>query len=106
MNPKPSAPKLFHEGGGAHRIETLGLLQSMKMWPALPFTGGGDLWSYTSCNTGSGDTPEWMVDYPPINERIQAGFLNWTQAATGILYYRSDAWTAGNTLNSWDNVDK
>jgi len=81
------------------------LLDSVQQWPALPFTGGGDLWSYTSCNAGFGNTPEWMVDYPPINERIQAGFLNWTQGAAGILYYRSDGWTAGNAIGSWNNVD-
>jgi hypothetical protein len=80
------------------------LLDSLQQWPALPFTNG-DLWSYTSCNAGFGNTPEWMVDYPPINERIQAGFLNWTQGATGILYYRSDGWTAGNAIGSWNNVD-
>jgi hypothetical protein len=80
------------------------LLDSVQQWPALPFTNG-DLWSYTSCNAGFGNTPEWMVDYPPINERIQAGFLNWTQGATGILYYRSDGWTAGNAIGSWNNVD-
>jgi hypothetical protein len=80
------------------------LLDSVQQWPALPFTHG-DLWSYTSCNAGFGNAPEWMVDYPPINERIQAGFLNWTQGATGILYYRSDGWTAGNTIGSWNNVD-
>jgi hypothetical protein len=81
------------------------LLDSVEQWPALPFTAGGDLWSYTSCNAGYGNTPEWMVDYPPINERIQAGFLNWTQGATGILYYRADGWTAGNAIGSWNNVD-
>jgi hypothetical protein len=81
------------------------LLDSVQRWPALPFTGGGDLWSYTSCNAGFGNAPEWMTDYPPVNERIQAGFLNWTQGATGILYYRADGWTAGNTIGSWNNVD-
>src|SRR6266705_1413999 len=81
------------------------LLDSMQQWPALPFTGGGDLWSYTSCNAGFGSTPEWMVDYPPINERIQAGFSDWMQGATGILYYRADGWTAGNAIGSWNNVD-
>jgi len=80
------------------------LLDSLQQWPVLPFSDG-DLWSYTSCNAGFGNTPEWMVDYPPINERIQAGFLNWTQGATGILYYRSDGWTAGNAIGSWNNVD-
>jgi len=81
------------------------LLDSLQQWPALPFTSGGDLWSYTSCNAGYGNTPEWMVDYPPINERIQAGFLNFTQGGTGLLYYRADGWTAGNAIGSWNNVD-
>jgi hypothetical protein len=99
-------PNLLDEGDGRSAIDHWVLLDSVQQWPALPFTGNGsDLWSYTSCNTGFGNTPEWMVDYPPINERIQAGFLNWTQGATGILYYRSDGWTAGNTIGSWNNVD-
>jgi len=97
--------KLFDDGHGRSVIDHWVLLASMEKWPALPFTGGGDLWSYTSCNTGHGNTPEWLVDYPPINERIQAGFLNWTQGATGILYYRADGWTTGNSINSWNNLD-
>jgi len=95
---------LFDEGDGRSAIDHWVLLDSVQQWPALPFTHG-DLWSYTSCNAGFGNAPEWMVDYPPINERIQAGFLNWTQGATGILYYRSDGWTAGNAIGSWNNVD-
>jgi Domain of unknown function (DUF4091) len=99
-------PNLYNEGDGRSAIDHWVLLDSVQQWPALPFTAGGsDLWSYTSCNTGYGNTPEWMVDYPPINERIQAGFLNWTQGAKGILYYRADGWTKGNTLASWNNVD-
>jgi hypothetical protein len=98
-------PNLLDEGDGRSAIDHWVLLDSMQKWPALPFTAGGDLWSYTSCNVGFGNTPEWMLDYPPINERIQAGFLNWTQGATGILYYRADGWTAGNAIGSWNNVD-
>ena len=98
-------PNLYNEGDGRSAIDHWVLLDSVQQWPPLPFTGGGNLWSYTSCNTGFGNTPEWMVDYPPINERIQAGFLNWTQGATGILYYRSDGWTSGNAIGSWNNVD-
>ena len=98
-------PNLYDEGDGRSAIDHWALLDSVQQWPSLPFTGGGDLWSYTSCNTGFGNAPEWMVDYPPINERVHSGFLNWTQGATGILYYRSDGWTAGNTIGSWDNVD-
>jgi ASPM-SPD-2-Hydin domain-containing protein/glycosyl hydrolase family 123/immunoglobulin I-set domain protein len=99
-------PNLFNEGDGRSAIDHWVLLDSMQQWPALPFVGGGsDLWSYASCNTGFGNTPAWMVDYPPINERIQAGFLNWTQGAAGILYYRADGWTSGNAIGSWNNVD-
>jgi Domain of unknown function (DUF4091) len=98
-------PNLYNEGDGKSAIDHWVLLDSVQQWPALPFTGGGDLWSYTSCNTGFGNTPEWLLDYPPINERIQSGFLNWTQGATGILYYRADGWTAGNAIGSWNNVD-
>jgi len=98
-------PSLYDEGDGRSAIDHWVLLDSVQQWPALPWTGPGDLWSYTSCNTGSGNTPEWMVDYPPINERIQAGFLDSTQGATGILYYRADGWTSSNTIGSWNNVD-
>jgi len=98
-------PNLYNEGDGRSAIDHWVLLDSVQQWPSLPFTGGGDLWSYTSCNTGHGNAPEWLIDYPPINERIQAGFLNWTQGATGILYYRSDGWTAGNTIASLDHVN-
>jgi hypothetical protein len=98
-------PNLYNEGDGRSAIDHWVLLDSMQQWPSLPFSGPGDLWSYTSCNPGFGNTPEWMVDYPPLNERIQAGFLNWTQGASGLLYYRSDGWTAGNTIGSWNNVD-
>jgi hypothetical protein len=98
-------PNLYNEGDGRSAIDHWVLLDSVQQWPSSPWTGPGDLWSYTSCNAGPGNAPEWMMDYPPINERIQAGFLNWTQGATGILYYRSDGWTAGNTLGSWNNMD-
>jgi len=98
-------PNLYNEGDGRSAVDHWVLLDSVQQWPAVPFAGGGDLWSYTSCNSGFGNTPEWMVDYPPINERIQAGFLNWTEGATGILYYRADGWTAGNAIGSWNNVD-
>jgi glycosyltransferase involved in cell wall biosynthesis len=105
MTTEAPNPNLYDEGEGFSAIDHWVVLDSVQKWPALPFTDRGDLWSYTSCKTGFGNTPEWMVDYPPINERIQAGFLNWTQGATGILYYRSDGWTAGNAIGSWNNVD-
>jgi len=73
--------------------------------PTLPFTGGGDLWSYTSCNAGYGNAPEWMMDYRQSTNAFRLAFLNFTQGATGLLYYRADGWTAGNAIGSWNNVD-
>src|SRR6266403_864943 len=58
-------PNLFNEGDGRSAIDHWVLLDSVQQWPSLPYTGGGDLWSYTSCNAGFGNAPEWMVDYPP-----------------------------------------
>jgi len=54
--------------------------------------------------TGCLPTAECMKDYPPINERIkQASLIG--SGATGILYYRSDGWSSGNAIGSWNNVN-
>src|SRR5258708_28809395 len=65
------------------------------------------LFPYTTLfrSIGFGNTPEWLIDYPPINERIQAGFLDWMEGAAGVLYYRADGWTSGNAIGSWDNLN-
>jgi hypothetical protein len=97
---------LMDDGNGVlPAIDHWVLLTAMEQWPAIPYAGKGDLWTYTSCNIGFGNAPEWLIDYPPINERIQAGFLNWTQGATGVLYYRADGWSSGNAIGSWDNLN-
>jgi len=99
-------PNLQDDGNGIlPAIDHWVLLTAVQQWPALPYTGKGDLWSYTSCNIGFGNTPEWLIDYPPINERMQAGFLDWTQGATGVLYYRADGWSSGNAIGSWNNLN-
>ena len=99
-------PNLQDDGNGIlPAIDHWVLLTAVQQWPALPYTGKGDLWSYTSCNIGFGNTPEWLIDYPPINERIQAGFLDWMEGAAGVLYYRADGWTSGNAIGSWDNLN-
>ena len=122
MTVESPRPDLVSEATKRSAIDHWVLLVSVQKEHSLPFVSDrnlwspsgrsdlwarsrSDLWTYASCNTGLGNTPEWMVDYPPINERIQAGFLNWTQGAKGILYYRSDGWTQGNTLGSWNNLD-
>lgn len=122
MTVESPRPELFNKVTKRSAIDHWVLLVAGQKEHSLPFVSDrnlwsssgkrdlwelskSDLWTYASCNTGLGNTPEWMIDYPPINERIQAGFLNWTQGANGILYYRSDGWTQGNTLGSWNNLD-
>ena len=84
------------------------LYNYVDYWVMLPHNWPGNLagipgsfWSYASCNVGSGNSPAWQIDYPPINERMQAGFLNQTQGATGLLYWTVDGWTAGDAIGSW-----
>jgi hypothetical protein len=73
-------------------------------WPSSLSGIPGDFWSYASCDLGNGNYPGWMIDFPPINERINAGFLNQTQGATGLLYWRVDNWTSGDAMSSWNTV--
>jgi hypothetical protein len=74
-------------------------------WPSSLSGIPGSFWSYASCDLGNGSSPGWMIDFPPINERIQAGFLNQMEGATGLLYWRADNWTAGDAIASWSNLD-
>ncbi len=74
-------------------------------WPGSLAGVPGTFWSYTSCNVGNGSNPRWDIDFAPINERLQAGFLNQTQGATGLLYYAVDRWNSGNTQASWDGLN-
>src|SRR6266478_6981184 len=76
-----------------------------KDWPSS-FAGiPGSFWSYESCAVGTGGLPRWDIDFPPINERLQAGFLNQTQGATGLLYYGVDIWSSGDALASYQNLN-
>jgi Domain of unknown function (DUF4091) len=75
-----------------------------KEWPSSLSGIPGSFWSYASCDLSNGNSPGWMIDYPPINERIQAGFLNQTLGATGLLYWRVDNWTSGDAIGSWSSL--
>jgi hypothetical protein len=72
-------------------------------WPSSLSGIPGSFWSYASCDLGNGNYPGWMIDFPPINERLNAGFLNQMEGATGLLYWRADNWTAGDAIGSWNN---
>lgn len=99
-------PLLFDDGTGTGR-------SAVDIWVVLPrsFDSAGDtiaqalakgdeVWSY---NAVSQDTysPKWLIDYDPINFRIQPGFISESLGLTGILYWRIDRWTP----NPWTSVN-
>ncbi|MGF1589658.1 MAG: DUF4091 domain-containing protein [Pleurocapsa sp.] len=61
---------------------------------------GKEIWFYTFFAPG-GDSPNWQIDFNPINFRIPPGFINQSLGLTGLLYWRVDTWTE----DPWNNVD-
>jgi hypothetical protein len=103
MEPKP---ELFDDGSGTGR-------SAVDIWVVLPkhhraaeefisqALGKGDqVWSYNTLSQDS-DSPKWLIDYDPINFRIQPGFLSQSLQFTGILYWRVDRWSR----EQWDDVN-
>ncbi len=60
---------------------------------------GESVWSY-NCLQQDDYSPKWLLDYAPINYRIQPGFINQVLGMTGLLYWRADYWTS----DPWNNV--
>jgi hypothetical protein len=94
-------PALYDDGSGTGK-------PAVDYWTMLPGSWPGSLsgipgtfWSYNDLE-GEGYSPKWEIDFLPINFRIQAGFLNQTQGATGLLYWRVDYWP--NLATAWDDV--
>ncbi len=61
---------------------------------------GDEVWSY---NTLSQDdySPKWLIDYPPVDFRVQPGFISQSLGLTGLLYWRVDFWHGPH----WDSVN-
>jgi hypothetical protein len=91
-------PELFDDGSGTGR-------SAIDIWVTLPkmyddaqeevqeaLAKGDEVWSY---NTLIQDdySPKWLLDFPPINFRIQPGFLSQAMGLSGLLYWRADRWS-------------
>jgi Domain of unknown function (DUF4091)/Bacterial Ig domain len=102
----PPTPALFDDGSGTGR-------SAVDIWDLLPMqydantsyvqqalAKGDSVWSY---NTLMEDqySPKWQIDYPPINFRIQPGFINQSLGLSGLTYWRVDMWTA----DPWHDVE-
>jgi hypothetical protein len=99
-------PALYDDGSGTGR-------SAVDIWVLLPLMyeqakaqvgevlrKGDSVWSY---NTLVQDpySPKWMIDFTPINFRIQPGFINQSLGLTGLLYWRADLWSS----DPWNNVN-
>jgi hypothetical protein len=62
---------------------------------------GDEVWSYNSLVQDS-YSPKWLIDFSPINLRIQPGFMSQSLGLKGLLYWRVDLWSADpwNEANS------
>ena len=97
---------LFDDGAGAGR-------SAVDIWALLPVMHdrardavkaaqlkGDEVWSYNTLSQDS-YSPKWLIDYAPVNFRIQPGFISQSLGMTGLLYWRADFWSAA----SWDAVN-
>ena len=100
----PPINALMDDGSGTGR-------SAVDVWVELPkqydaadaaqvLAKGDKIWSY-NCLQQDGYTPKWLLDYAPINYRIQPGFINQSLNMTGLLYWSADLWSA----DPWNDVE-
>jgi uncharacterized protein (TIGR03437 family) len=61
---------------------------------------GDELWSYNAL-VQDDYSPKWLIDFAPINYRIQPGFISQSLNLTGLLYWRVDNWSS----DPWNQVN-
>jgi hypothetical protein len=61
---------------------------------------GDSVWSYNTL-VQDAYSPKWLIDFDPINFRIQPGFISQSLNLTGMLYWRVDKWNS----DPWNNVN-
>ena len=103
MSPTPA---LYDDGTGSGR-------SAVDIWVVLPvmynnnkaaieqvLQKGDEVWSYNTL-VQDAYSPKWLIDFDPINFRIQPGFLNQSLKLTGLLYWRVDRFQS----DPWNNVN-
>jgi hypothetical protein len=101
----PPVPDLYDDGSGTGR-------SAVDDWVLLPKTydayrsnvltvqaKGDKVWSYNA--TQQDDySPKWLLDYAPVNFRLQPGFISASLGLVGIFYWRVDWWST----DSWNGT--
>lgn len=102
----PPIAELSDDGLGTGRsavdIWTMlpGQFESHAAGIAKSLAKGDRVWSYNALALDN-YTPKWQIDYPPLNWRLQPGFLNAAMQATGLLYWKVDLWSR----DAWNDVN-
>jgi len=88
----PPDPRLYDEGTGRSAVDIWVVLpkQSSREDKAA-ISRGMEVWSYNAL-AQDGYSPKWLIDFRPIEYRIQPGWLNPRYGYTGLLYWRVDLW--------------
>ena len=103
MSPTPA---LYDDGSGTGR-------SAVDIWVLLPvmynnskthvgevLKKGDSVWSYNTL-VQDAYSPKWLIDFDPVNFRIQPGFISQSLNLTGLLYWRVDKWPS----DPWNNVN-
>ena len=103
MSPTPA---LYSDGSGTGR-------SAVDIWVLLPLMynnskthvgevlkKGDSVWSYNTL-VQDAYSPKWLIDFDPVNFRIQPGFISQSLNLTGMLYWRVDKWPS----DAWNNVN-
>jgi hypothetical protein len=99
-------PGLYDDGSGTGR-------SAVDIWVVLPvmynnsksrvgevLKKGDSVWSYNTL-VQDAYSPKWLIDFDPVNFRIQPGFISQSLDLTGMLYWRVDKWPS----DPWNNVN-
>jgi hypothetical protein len=103
MSPTPA---LYDDGSGTGRSAVdIWVLLPLMYNNAKPHVGevlkkGDAVWSYNTL-VQDAYSPKWLIDFDPVNFRIQPGFISQSLNLTGLLYWRVDKWPS----DAWDNVN-
>ena len=95
-------PELYDDGSGTGRSAVDDWVLLPKQYDAYQSNvlyvqqKGDKVWSY-NCTQQDDYSPKWLLDYAPINYRIQPGFINQSLGLVGLLYWRVDWWN----VNPW-----
>jgi hypothetical protein len=103
MSPTPA---LYEDGSGTGR-------SAVDIWVVLPvmynnskgrvgevLKKGDTVWSYNTL-VQDAYSPKWLIDFDPVNFRIQPGFISQSLNLTGLLYWRVDRWGS----DPWNNIN-